>query len=59
VEEDSPMRQDETTSEVSKTDTVDRQNTAGDKITKKNPGARIQDRGDNVFSLCVVKLCNE
>jgi hypothetical protein len=30
-------------SPVKKTDTADRQNTAGEGITKKNPGARIQD----------------
>jgi hypothetical protein len=28
--------------------------TAGEGIIKKNPGARIQDREDNVFSLCGV-----
>jgi hypothetical protein len=28
-------------------------------ITKKNAGARTQDREDNVFGLCGVKLCNE
>jgi hypothetical protein len=56
------MRQDGTTSEISKTDTAihaDTQNTAGGGITKKNPGAGIQDREDNVSSLCGVRLCNE
>jgi hypothetical protein len=27
-------------------------------IAKKNPGARMQDREDKVFSLSGVKLCN-
>jgi hypothetical protein len=35
-------------------DIADRQNSAGERITKKNQGARIQDREDNVFSLCGV-----
>jgi hypothetical protein len=34
-------------------------NTAGEGITKKNPGAGIQDREDNVFSLYGVRLCNK
>jgi hypothetical protein len=34
------------------TDNVDRQNTTGEGITKKNPGAGIQDREDKVSSLC-------
>jgi hypothetical protein len=46
-------------SPVKKTDTADRQNTTGEGLTKKNPGARIQDREDNVFSLCGVRLCNK
>jgi hypothetical protein len=33
---------------------LDRENTAGEGITKKNPGARIDDREDNVSSLCGV-----
>jgi hypothetical protein len=37
---------------VKKTDTADRQNTAGKEITKNNPGAGLQDREDYVFSLC-------
>jgi hypothetical protein len=40
-------------------DTANRQNTTGEVITKKNPGARIQDREDNVSSLCGVRLCNK
>jgi hypothetical protein len=36
-----------------------RQNTTGEEIAKKNPGARIQDREDKVFSLCGVRLCNK
>jgi hypothetical protein len=40
-------------------DTADRQNTAGEGITKKNPGARLQGREDNVCSLCGVRLCNK
>jgi hypothetical protein len=40
-------------SSVQKTDTEDRQNTAGGAITK-NQGAGIQGREDNVFSLCCV-----
>jgi hypothetical protein len=39
---------------VQKTDTADRQNTAAEGITKKNQGAGIQVREDNVCSLCVV-----
>jgi hypothetical protein len=35
-----------------KTDTADRQNTAEEEITEKNPGAGLQDRGDTVSSLC-------
>jgi hypothetical protein len=46
-------------SPVKKTDTADRQNTTGEGIIKKNPGARIQDREDKVFSLCVVRLCKK
>jgi hypothetical protein len=42
-----------------KTDTADRQDTAGEGITKKNPGARTQAREDNVSSLCGVRLCNK
>jgi hypothetical protein len=34
---------------VKKTDTADRQNTAGEGITKKNPGAGIMDRENNVL----------
>jgi hypothetical protein len=30
---------------------ADRENTAGETITKKNPGARIHDKEDNAFSL--------
>jgi hypothetical protein len=44
---------------VKKTDTADRQNTAGEGITKKNPGARTQDREDKVFSLSGARLCNK
>jgi hypothetical protein len=43
---------------VQKTDTADRQNTAGEGITKKNAGATIQDREDNVFGLSGARLCN-
>jgi hypothetical protein len=41
-------------SPVQKANTIDRQNTAGEGITKKNPGARIQDREDKFSSLCGV-----
>jgi hypothetical protein len=40
-------------------DTADRQDTTGEGITKENLGARIQDREDNVFSLCGVRFCNK
>jgi hypothetical protein len=40
-------------------DTQERQNTTGEGITKKNPGARIKDREDNVFRSYGVRLCNE
>jgi hypothetical protein len=39
---------------VQKTDTADRQNTAREGTTKKNPGAGIQGREDKVPSLCGV-----
>jgi hypothetical protein len=39
--------------------TVDTQNTSQRGITKKNPGAKTQDREDKVFSLCGVRLCNK
>jgi hypothetical protein len=38
-------------SPVQKTDTADRHNMRGEGITKRNPGARIQDREDDVFNL--------
>jgi hypothetical protein len=45
-------------SPVLKPDTADRQNTAGEGITK-NPGAGIQDREDKVSSLyCVMSNCS-
>jgi hypothetical protein len=44
---------------VKKTDTVDKQNTAGEGITKMNSGAGIPDREDNVFDLRGARLCNE
>jgi hypothetical protein len=59
------VRKDGVTSEhsssrtVKKTDTVDRENAAGEGITKKNPGAGLQDREDNVSSLSGARLCNE
>jgi hypothetical protein len=37
-------------SPVKKTDTADRQNTAGEGITKKNPGAGFQATEDEVSS---------
>jgi hypothetical protein len=40
-------------------DTADRQNTAGERITRKNPGAGIQDRKYKVFSLSGARLCNQ
>jgi hypothetical protein len=36
-----------------------RDNIAGEGITKRNPGDRIQDREDKVFSLRGVRLCNK
>jgi hypothetical protein len=39
---------------VKKADTADRQDNVGEGITKNNPGARIQDREDEVSSLCGV-----
>jgi hypothetical protein len=39
-------------------DTADRRNIAGEGITKKNPGAGIQDREDKVY-LRGVRLCNQ
>jgi hypothetical protein len=39
--------------------TADRQNTTGEEITKKNPGARTQDREDDVFSLSGARLCSK
>jgi hypothetical protein len=36
---------------MQKTDTADRQNIVGEGITKKNPGARIQDREAKASSL--------
>jgi hypothetical protein len=44
---------------VKKTDTADRENTAGDRITKKNAGAKIQDREDNVLNLSGARMCNQ
>jgi hypothetical protein len=44
---------------VKKTDTADRQNTAGEGITKKNAGTRTQEREDNVFGVSGVRLCNK
>jgi hypothetical protein len=44
---------------MKKIDTADRQNIVGEGITKKNPGARIQDREDDVFSLSGARLCNQ
>jgi hypothetical protein len=44
---------------VKKTDTADRQNTAGEGIAKKNTEARIPDREDNVFGLSGARLCNQ
>jgi hypothetical protein len=41
-------------SRVQKTDTADGQKIAGEGITKKNPGAGIQNREDKVSSLCSV-----
>jgi hypothetical protein len=37
----------------------ERQNATGEGITKKNPGARTQDREDNVFGLSGARLCNK
>jgi hypothetical protein len=46
-------------SPVKKTDAVDRHNTAGEGITKKNPGAEIHDIDDKVSSLCgVINNCS-
>jgi hypothetical protein len=42
---------------MQKTDSADRQNTV-EGITKKNPGAGIPDREDNVFGLNGVRLCD-
>jgi hypothetical protein len=39
---------------MKKTDTADRQNTAGEGIAKKNPGAGIQDKENKVYSSCDV-----
>jgi hypothetical protein len=39
---------------VNKTDTVDRRYIAGEEITKKNPEAGLQDREDEICSLCGV-----
>jgi hypothetical protein len=62
VKEDSPaseVRIRIRDSPVQKTGTADRQNTAGEGITKKNPGAGIQDRDDKVSSLCgVINNCS-
>jgi hypothetical protein len=41
---------------VKKTDTADGQNIAGEGFTKKNPGARIQGREDNVFGFKWCKI---
>jgi hypothetical protein len=38
---------------------MDRQTTAGEGITKKTPGAGIQDREDYVFSLSGARLWNK
>jgi hypothetical protein len=40
-------------------DTADRENTAGEKITKKNPGARTQDREDKDLCFSGAKLFNK
>jgi hypothetical protein len=40
-------------------DTADRENTARERVTKKNPTDRIQDREDKVFSLCGVRFCKK
>jgi hypothetical protein len=40
-------------------DTADRQNTTGEGITKKNPGARTQEKEDKVFSLRGIRLYNK
>jgi hypothetical protein len=46
-------------SPVQKTDTVNRQNTVGERITKMKPGAGIQGKGDKVSSLCdVINNCS-
>jgi hypothetical protein len=42
-----------------KTDTTDRQNTAGQGIAMNNPGAGIQDSEDKVSSLSGARLCNK
>jgi hypothetical protein len=43
-------------SPLKKTDTANRQNTAGEEITKNNPGAGLQDREDKVSSIYGVSM---
>jgi hypothetical protein len=41
------------------TEILQTDNTTGEGISKKNPAARIQDGGDNIFSLGGARLCNK